>query len=290
MELRQLRYFVHVAELLNFTQAARQLHISQSTLSQQIMQLEHELGTPLLDRLGRRVALTEAGRRFRSYAMQAVASAEGGRQVIRDLANLETGALAVGATYALRSRLSGALIQFASSHPGIALGVSFGTSDDLVTKLRAGALDFVMTFQQGPRDTDLDYQPLFRSRLALVVAAGSPLAGRAEIALGELALLDLALPVRGFSTRQFLDAALAGQQIAPHIQIEINDIPTLLHLVRTGRWCTILTMATVEGEPGVRAIPLAGGDMERQAWVLRQRHSYQTQAAARFCALLMGAG
>ena len=75
MELRQLKYFLKAKELLNFTEAANALHISQSTLSQQIMQLEGELNVPLFNRIGKRISLTEAGGLFAEYALQSVTRA-----------------------------------------------------------------------------------------------------------------------------------------------------------------------------------------------------------------------
>src|SRR3954463_12885756 len=106
MELRQLRYFIRSAELLNFTEAAHTLYISQSTLSQQIKQLEDELGIPLFDRIGKRVHLTEAGGLFLPYARQTLVDSEGGRFVIDDLKGLKTGELKIGVTYGLSALLT----------------------------------------------------------------------------------------------------------------------------------------------------------------------------------------
>lgn len=88
MELRQLKYFKKACELENFSEAARLLHISQSTLSQQIKQLEEELDVLLFDRIGKRIIPTEAGRAFLPYAHQAIQDAENGKQIIRDLKEL----------------------------------------------------------------------------------------------------------------------------------------------------------------------------------------------------------
>ena len=87
MELRQLKYFIASAETLNFTVAAQQCFITQSTLSQQIKQLENDLGTPLFEHVGKRVYLTEAGRAFLPFARQTVADAAYGVQRIKDMCN-----------------------------------------------------------------------------------------------------------------------------------------------------------------------------------------------------------
>lgn len=93
MELRQLRYFKEACELRNFSEAARVLHISQSTLSQQIKQLEEELDVLLFDRIGKRVVPTEAGKAFLPFACKSIKDAEDGCQIIRDLKGVETGTL-----------------------------------------------------------------------------------------------------------------------------------------------------------------------------------------------------
>lgn len=115
MELRQLKYFLKAKELLNFTEAASALFISQSTLSQQIKQLEDELQVPLFNRIGKRITLTEAGDLFSVYAQQSVNKATDGFELLKDLNNLETGKVAIGVTYALRHVVTKALIVFSSN-------------------------------------------------------------------------------------------------------------------------------------------------------------------------------
>lgn len=287
MELRQLRYFLKAGELLNFTEAARSIPISQSTLSQQIRQLEEELGTPLFDRIGKRVILTEAGRQFMTYARQTVTSATSGLQILRDLAGLQTGELVIGVTYGLRALLTPTLITFATSYPGISIQVLFGTSDELMEKLHLAQLDFVLTFQEKELREPFLSQKLFESRMAIVVSATSPLHERKSITLPEISSLPLALPVKGYSTRQFLDQAFEKANLTPRIQIEINDVPTLLELVGTGYWNTILSMATISGQTAVKAIPIEGEEMNQQAYVVWLHTSYRKKAALLFCDLLL---
>ena len=112
MELRQLLYFVKAAETLHFTEAAEAVFITQSTLSQQIKQLETELGMLLFDRVGKHVRLTEAGRVFLQHARKILAETDKARQAITDLNNLVTGDLKIGITYAFSSLILPALSPF----------------------------------------------------------------------------------------------------------------------------------------------------------------------------------
>ena len=116
MELRQLKYFKEACERQNFSEAARVLHISQSTLSQQIKQLEDELDVLLFDRIGKRIVPTEAGQAFLPYAVRAIHDAEDGRQIIRDLKGIETGVLRIGVTYSMSPLLIAALELFSQAH------------------------------------------------------------------------------------------------------------------------------------------------------------------------------
>ena len=102
MELRQLRYFLKAKELLNFTEAATTLNISQSTLSQQIKQLEDELSVPLFNRIGKRITLTEAGDLFSEYALQSINRANEGLLLLKDIKNLNTGRITIGVIYYMR--------------------------------------------------------------------------------------------------------------------------------------------------------------------------------------------
>lgn len=286
MELRQLRYFLKAGELLHFTKAAEAVHISQSTLSQQIRQLEEELGTPLFDRIGKRVMLTEAGRRFLQYARQTVTSADSGLEILRDLADLKTGDLCIGVTYTLRTVLTPALVAFSEAFPGVYVNIHFATSEELTGKLLAAEIDLALTFREGEWDDTLESEPLFESSMALIVAEGTD--SRVQVTLQEIGELPLVLPVRGYSTRQFLDRAFAENSIRPNIRMELNDIPTLLDLIRTGHWRTILSMATIRGQSGLKAIPIVGEGMNRQASVVWLRSAYRKKAASRFCELLTG--
>ena len=163
MELRQLKYFKEACELQNFSEAARVLHISQSTLSQQIKQLEDELDVLLFDRIGKRIVPTEAGLAFLPYAVRAIRDAENGKQIIRDLKGIETGVLYVGVTYSMSPLLIAALGLFSKTYPKIKVNVSFGTSEELLDRLEANQLDFVLSFKPEGVSEHLETMPLFSS-------------------------------------------------------------------------------------------------------------------------------
>lgn len=285
MELRQLKYFLKAKELLNFTEAANAVNISQSTLSQQIKQLEEELNVPLFNRIGKRITLTEAGELFAEYASQSVSSSNDGLQLIKDLNDLITGTLSIGVTYALRNPLTQALISFCIKYPQIHLQIIFGTSAELLEKLKRMELDFILTFNESTKDKHLKYQLLFSAPMTLVVSKNSSLAHKKQISLKEMMSVPLIIPSRGYSTIRFMNEAFAKNNLQPTFTIEINDIPTLLELVKTGRWNTILTSTSVNDYDLV-TIPIKAKDMIRKAMIISLNDAYEKKAAKKFLALL----
>lgn len=282
MELRQLKYFLKAKELLNFTEAAASLYISQSTLSQQIKQLEDELGVLLFDRIGKRIMLTEAGELFSDYAMRSINSANSGFQLLKDLKELKTGELRIGVTYALKHVLTTSLIEFSTRYPNILVQVTFGTSDEMLLKLEKLELDFVLSFKEWNVKEYFNYQTLFSSSMALIVSKKSTLAEMKTVSIKEISSYPLALPARGFSTRNFISQACENKQISLNVLIEMNDIPTLLELVKTGNYCTILTETTVSNDQNLFTIPIKGQQMLRQAVIVSMKEIYEKKATRAF--------
>ncbi|AXB57337.1 LysR family transcriptional regulator [Flavobacterium fluviale] len=290
MELRQLKYFLKAKELLNFTEAAAQMNISQSTLSQQIKQLEEELRQPLFNRIGKRIILTEAGSLFAGFAQQSVKKANDGLQLLNDLNDLSDGKISIGVTYALRNVLAQAVISFSQQYPKIKFQIVFGTSRELIEKLNRFELDFVLTFEDNGEGGHFNYKKLFTSPMTLVTAADSDLKSKVSITLEEIVKLSLALPSSGYNTTQFINEAFSKKNLKPVIGIEINDIPTLLEIVKTGRWHTILTQTTVKKEPGLSAIPIEGKDMIRTAVIISIKEAYEKKSVTTFLEMLKQTG
>jgi LysR family cyn operon transcriptional activator len=285
MELRQLKYFLKAKELLNFTEAATALNISQSTLSQQIKQLEEELNVPLFNRIGKRVTLTEAGNLFSDYALQSINKANEGLLLLRDLKNLNTGKITVGVIYSMRIFFAKILIQFASQYPNIKIQVVFGTTKDLLERLNLHHFDFILTFHEEPVELHLKCQTVLKANMVLVTAKNSLLAHRGNISLHEVADLPLALPFSGNNSIQFFDDSFRQKNLVPNICMEINDIPTLFEIVKTGHWHTILSDTSVN-DPDVVAIPIDGKKMRRTIMIISLREAYEKKAVTKFCEML----
>ena len=287
MELRQLRYFLKAKELLNFTEAAMALNISQSTLSQQIKQLEDELDVPLFNRIGKRITLTEAGNLFSEYALQSISRANEGLLLLKDLKNLNTGKITIGVIYSMRILFTKILIQFASQYPNIRIKIVFGTTKDLLERLNLHHFDFILTFHEEIKEPYLKYQTLLKANMVLVTAKNSTLAHRASISLNEVAELPLALPFSGNNSIQFFDESFGQKNLVPNVCMEINDIPTLFEIVKTGHWHTILSDTSVN-DPEVVGIPIDGKNMRRTIMIISLKDAYEKKAVTRLYEMLGG--
>ncbi len=286
MELRQLKYFITSADTLNFTEAARQCFITQSTLSQQIKQLETELGVQLFERIGKRVFLTETGRDFLPYARQTVADADYGVQRIKDMEDLKTGRLCIGTTFGLSALITDAIARFSEQYPEIHLEVMFLKQDELIEAVRERKVDFALTFEMMEKDDLLTEQPVKTYHLCAIVSDQNPLAQQATVSLRQLADYNICTPARGMNARRMFDSLTNKKGIELQPKLEINEIHTLLHLVRTGRWVAILVDSITHGEEGLCAVPLREAALPMPVVWLYPKDMYIRKAMQKFMELI----
>jgi DNA-binding transcriptional LysR family regulator len=185
VELRHLRYFVAVAETLNFSKAAARLHIAQPPLSRQIKQLEDELGAALLLRDRRSVELTDAGEIFLQEARGILNQAEHAMESVGRAARGELGKLRVGIGSGLGQAVNRALFEHVKSHPGVEV-----ECQDILSSLQNAALlvrEIDVGFLRPPIDAEnLASQKLFEEPFCVYIRKGHPLARRRKLKLAEL--------------------------------------------------------------------------------------------------------
>ena len=182
-DLRQLRYFVAVAEELNFTRAAERLHIAQPPLSAAIRQLEEQVGVVLLERTTRQVELTAAGRMLLERGRELLAQADDVFAAVRAVEHGPVGTLRVGISPAARFGIASRFL--AAGAPGVMLRSREDTTGTLLHELRAGRLDLVLGFCTPPDDA-LERLRLLDAPAVVHLDAGHPLAARERLALADL--------------------------------------------------------------------------------------------------------
>ncbi len=284
MELRHLRYFVALADCLSFTRAAARVHVTQSTLSHQIRQLEDELGQALFERIGRRVATTEAGELFRAYATRALAEVDQGLAVLKPGARGLTGQIRIGATHTFNVGLIPECIAlFLKRHPTMQISVEELAADEIVERLQKGGLDLGIAYR--PAETsELWFEPLYNEEMVLVVAPDHPFAGRNRIRMVELHQQPLVLLPAHFATRTLLDACFRSSGAEPVVAVEMTTVAPMLGLVQRTRIGTIVSAnALPAGMSGLVAIPLESPTPMRTPgllWRLGGRRAPRVQAFA----------
>lgn len=286
MELRQIKYFLKVAELLNFSEASKALFITQSTLSQQIRQLEQEFDTVLFERNSHEVSLTEAGKQLRRYARRVVNDADVCVQKMKDLKDLLAGELNIGVSFTFSPLLTETVLEFMKLYPNVHLKVFYKTMSELMDMLQQREVDFVLAFKPTDKNKKIESHVLFNNHLSVVVSDTHPLAARKSVSLADLKLFDLALPAHGLQARSVFDDAASHIGTDLKVRLELSDVSILLKLIRQSKLITVLAEATIHDEDGLVAVPLevANNDMEGCIHLLKQ--AYVKNSAREFCRLL----
>ena len=281
-----MKYFIKTAEILNFTEAARQLFITQSTLSQQIRQLETELQVQLFDRIGKRTYLTEAGTEFLPYAKQTVADSEGGVQRLRDLQNIQTGELRIGVVFTLSDLLTSTVISFSKRFPNIKLVVISRPVNELLDLLKERKLDLILSYRPDDEDNQIEYFPLFDSNLSVIVHYKHPLTARREVSPDILKQYPLVLPSVGSQARTMIDKLLVSRNVQVTPQIEISSMTIMMNLVETEHWIAVMSEMLIRGHNLLRAIPIAGKKTQMHPSVIVLKGIYQKLSAKEFMKIL----
>ena len=235
MDLKQLDYFVHIAELGSFTRAASVLHVAQPALSRQVRALEVELRQPLFDRNGRGVTLTDAGKRLLAHGRGILQQVERARQDLEDQRGVPVGRLAIGLPPSVSRSLTGPLVQaFRTRFPQATLTMVEGLSAYVLEWLVLGRVDCAVVYNVSPASS-IDLLPVLEMPLFLVSARtpGQPSASSpgAPITAQALAQVPLVMPSRPHSIRMLVETALAGAGLKPQVPLEIESVPTILDLV-----------------------------------------------------------
>ena len=281
MLLRHIRYLLAVAEHRNFTRAAEALHVSQPTLSQQIKQLEENLGAPLLDRTGRRISLTDAGQAYVRYARLALQDLQAGTRAIHDVQDLRRGHLRLAMTPTFTAYLIGPLLaRFNALYPGITLSIEELTQDRIEAALGEDLLDIGIGFT-GEHGVEIDCEALFVEELSLVVSASHPERNQRAWLEQPLVLLNT-----GFATRRYIDDYCHRQGVKPQIAMEANSISAIIEIVRSTPLATILPRALAEAQAGLRAVAIEPALLQRTAALLSRKGAYRSAACAAFVALI----
>ncbi|PHX73529.1 MAG: hypothetical protein CK548_00890 [Opitutia bacterium] len=289
MELSQLRYAVAIAEAGNFTRASERVSISQPSLSQQIINLEREIGHKLFHRLGRKAVLTEAGATFIDRARRILFEVENAAKELSDHPSLDR-RITVGAVPTIMPYLVAPLIaECRTKHPNLLIHAREDFRHTLVRAVVEGELDLAVVALP-VKDPRLSIEPLLTEPLLLVVGQRHPFADRKEIGITDLAeetfvsmgdSSTLATQIQGF---------FGDHNFVPKIGYRCAQVATLKLFVSIGLGISILPQVahTHDDEGLLTYLHISGTTPTREIAVIRHLQRYQSRGVEQFLGLLRG--
>lgn len=284
VSLRQLRTFEAVARLRSFSRAAEELHVTQPTVSKQIRLLHEEVGLPLLEQLGKKVFLTEAGEHL--YATCADWLETWGRfeQTVADLKGIKQGRLRIAAVTTTKYFMPRLLGPFCSQYPGIDVALEVVNRDRLLERL-ARNQDDLYVMGVPPEGLDIEREPFMENPLVVLAPASHPLARRKRIPFADLANEPFIVRERGSGTRLTVERAFQARDVPLRIRMELGSNEAIKQAVAGGLGLALLSQSTLSLDPGqndVAVLDVEGFPIMRSWYVVRARDKQPSVVANAF--------
>jgi len=288
MEMHQLRYFLAIAATGNFTRAAEQCHVSQPSLSQQIIKLEEEVGHKLFDRMGRRFQLTDAGRLLLDHARTVLTTVENATRQLRETRGQGFGRLAIGVIPTIAPYLlPRALAAFTRANPHVELIIQEDYTARIIDGLSAGELDIAIAALP-ITDDNLVVEVLGTEPLLLVLPKGHPLTGKRRVELSDISGEPFVLISDVHCLGQQVMSICRSHELSPRIVCRGAQISTVQAMVALGQGISLLPAMARRGDNDRRRVyqALAVDRPERTIVAVQHRHRFQTAQAQQFIEIL----
>jgi LysR family hydrogen peroxide-inducible transcriptional activator len=288
MEMHQLRYFVAVARTGSFSRAAEQCHITQPSLSQQIQKLERSLGQRLFDRLGRRAALTDAGRLLLERAQPILESVEDVQRRLRDAEDNPHGSLCIGAIPTIAPYfLPLVLPAFLKEYSQVEFTIQEDVTRHLLTAIVAGDLDLALVALP-IEDDRVQSEALFTEPLLLVVARNHRLAKRRRVRLEDFGAERFILLNEMHCLSDQVLSFCNGHGCQPWITCRSEQISTVQSMIAMNQGVSLLPEMARRVDQDKRRVyrPLADHKPQRTVGVIWRQQRYHSPTAERFLARL----
>ena len=290
--LRQLRTFAEVARRLSFTAAAKALHLTQPAVSMQVRQLEEAAGLPLVEQLGRRVHLTDAGRELLRYAGGIADLMREAEEAMRALQGIGGGELSIAVTSTAKYFAPRLLAEFRRRHPEVRLRLAVSNREAVVRALTDNAVDLAV-MGRPPRGLDTDAAAFAKHPIAVIAAPDHPLAGRRRLPLEALAGETFIIRERGSGTRAAMEHVFAERAFRARETMEMSSNETIKQAVMAGMGIAFLSTHTIGLE--LRAgrlvlLAVSGLPVMREWYVIHRRGKRLSPAAQAFKSFLLEQG
>ncbi len=290
--LRQMRVFTTVARHLSFTRAARELHLTQPAVSQQIKLLEAEAGMPLFEQIGRKVRLAPAGAELLRYAHQTIELLREAGESLAAMRGLKRGVLQLGAVSTAKYFAPSLLSAFTPAYPEVTIKFAVGNREEVIKHLAGNEIDLAI-MGRPPRELDTVAEAFARHPLVIIAPASHPLAGKRRIPLRQLASEQFLIREEGSGTRASMEHVFRERRIPFRVSMEVSSNETIKQAVMAGMGISFLSAHTVglELAAGKLAIlDVAGLPIMRDWYVIHLREKRLSPIAAAFRAFLLERG
>ncbi|HZN08411.1 MAG TPA: LysR family transcriptional regulator [Pyrinomonadaceae bacterium] len=289
MEMAQLEYFMRVVQEKSFSKAAARVFRTQPAVSIAIRRLEEEIGLPLLERNQKVPVLTEAGKVVYDYAQRILGLRDEVGQAIREMQNLKSGRVRVGANESTSLYLLPELVlSYRQRHPDVKVEIFRFVSSRLTRELLERNIDFaLMAFE--PVDRELEAFPVLKDELVLIMSPKHPLAGRSSVKIKELGNEPFVAHNVNSGSRFKVIEAFATQHTPLNITLELDTIETIKRFVqqRVGLGFVPRMCVREELERGALvSVPVRGLTHNRTLWAAHRRGTHFSPAATAFLKLL----
>ncbi|MEE2642873.1 MAG: LysR family transcriptional regulator [Planctomycetota bacterium] len=279
--MHQLRYFVKVAELRNFTRAAESCNVSQPSLSQQIGKLERELGYPLFERLGRKIVLTDSGEILYEHASRILSHVEEAEVQIQDAAEMGRGKVVIGAIPTIAPYLvPGILHQFTTDYPKAHVEVHELVTADAIRKCLESEIDLILLALPFSED-GLRVESLFEEELFVVLAKNHPLAGKERLLARDIQTEQFVLLNEAHCLSENVLSFCNQKSFTPTVTCQGSQLQTIQELVSVGKGISLIPEMARQLDRSTRRVyrSLAGKQPTRKIVMAWNRNRFQSQPA-----------
>jgi DNA-binding transcriptional LysR family regulator len=288
--LRHLRIFEAVANCGSISRAAAELHLTQPAVSMQMKQLEEQIGLPLLEQVGKRMFLTEAGQELRGHARDIAARIDGLNGAMDQFRGLERGLLRLAVVSTANYFLPRWIADFNRLHPGVRVSLQVANREFVLSALADNGTDLAITGQP-PDSLDVVAQNFMDNPLVVIAAPGHPLASLPSIPLPRMVEETLVVRESGSGTRAAMERLFATHRLTYRAGCEFGTNEALKQAVRAGLGLAVVSLQTIELELQTGCLvvlPVEGFPVVRQWYVLHRTHKRLSVAARTFRDMLLG--
>jgi len=267
--LRQLQVFVEVARHLSFARAAEALHLSPPAVSMQVRELEQQVGLPLFDRSGRRVALTITGEYLLVHAKKVMATLKDAEDMVARFRGLQAGRLTIGMVSTAEYYLPRLLARFRAEHPAVEVRLAVGNREQLAAMMQGSEVDLAV-MGRPPKELATRAEPFAVHPHVLVTPPGHPLCAAGHAPARALGGYDLIVREPGSGTRAAMEQYFREHHVHPRVAMEMSSNETIKQAVIAGIGISFLSLHTIglELSAGLIAVPDVEGTPVIRRWYL----------------------